>query len=199
MFTSSSAYSFGEIMIVLENVFSTTYLIVLISSARFTSTIITIFLVRRMSSYFLSLLPLRVQSILPIDYFIDYVNPSSFLNIIGRMFLARFSSDRVINLALNFFYLEFNIIFIFLRLASANSIFIEVFFYISVTTRALLLITLCTIFRSVFWLSHQISAPYSIIEYITAIQIFRISPGASSYFLIIPCILAAAFLAFSIF
>ena len=82
--------------------------------------------------------------------FIDCANPSSFLNIIGRMFLARFSSDKVISFTLNFFCLEFSITFAFLRLASTNSIFIGVFFYIPVTTRASLLITLYTIFRSIF-------------------------------------------------
>ena len=66
------------------------------------------------------------------------------------MFLIRFSSGRVINLTLNFFYLKFNIIFIFLKLAFINSIFIKMSLYIPVITRASLLITLYIIFRSVF-------------------------------------------------
>ena len=137
-------------MTILENVFSTIYLIALISFIKSTFIIIAIFLARRIPSYFPSLLPLRVQSISPISCFIGYANPSSFLNIIGRIFLIGFSSGRVINITLNFFYLKFNITFIFLRLASTNNISIKVFFYIPVITRAPLLITPYIIFRSVF-------------------------------------------------
>ena len=150
MFIFSSAYFFGEIMIMLRNVPNTTYLIALIFFIKFIFIIIAILLVRRISSYFPSLLFLRVQSILPIGYSIDYANPSPFLNIIDKIFLTKFSSDKVINFALNFLYLKFNIIFIFLRLAFINNISIKVFFYISVITRAFLLITFYTIFRSVF-------------------------------------------------
>ena len=57
------------------------------------------------------------------------------------IFLAKFSSDKIINFTLNFLFLKFNIIFIFLRLAFINSIFIKIFFYIPVITRAFLLIT----------------------------------------------------------
>ena len=137
-------------MIILGNVPSATCLIALIFFTKSTSATAAILLARRMSSCFSSFLPLRVQSVLPIGYFISYINPSSFLNITGRMFLARFSSDRVISFALNFLYLKSNIIFIFLRLASINSIFIRVLFYISIITRAFLLITFYIIFRSVF-------------------------------------------------
>ena len=137
-------------MTIPENVFNITYLIVLISSAKSIFIIITIFLARRMPNYFFSLLPFRVQSILPIDCFIGCANPSSFLNIIDRMFLTGFSSGRVISFTLNFLYLKFNITFVFLRLAFINSIFIKVFFYIPVIARALLLITFYIIFRSVF-------------------------------------------------
>ena len=199
MFVFSSAYFFGEIMIMLENVFSIICLIVLIFFVKFISIIIAIFLVRRMSSCFLFLLSFRVQSISPISCFIGCANSSPFLNIIGRMFLTRFSSGRIISLTLNFLYLKFNITFIFLRLAFINSIFIEVFFYISIITRAFLLITLYIIFRSVFWLSHQISAPYNIVVYTVVTWILRMSPGASPYFPMIPYILTTTFLIFSIF
>ena len=131
--------------------------------------------------------------------FIDYTNPSSFLNITGRMFLAGFSSDRITNFTLNFLYLKSSITFIFLRLAFINNIFIKVFFYIPVTTRAFLLITFYIIFRSVFWLFYQISASYNIIEYIAAIWIFRVSPRTSPYFPMIFYILITAFLIFLIF
>ena len=199
MFTSSSVYSFGEIMTTLGNVPNTTYSIALISSAKSISTITAIFLARRIPSYFLSPLPLRVQSILLIDYSIGCANPSLFLNIIARIFLIRFSSDRIISLTLNFFYLKSNITFIFLRLTFTNSIFIKILFYIPVITRTFLLITLYIIFRSVFWLSYQIFAPYNIIEYTAAIQILRISLRASPYFLMILYILIITFLAFLIF
>ena len=66
------------------------------------------------------------------------------------MFLIRFSSDKIISFTLNFLYLKFNIIFIFLRLASTNNIFIKMLFYIPVIARAFLLITFYIIFRSVF-------------------------------------------------
>ena len=150
MFTFSSAYFFGEIMIILGNVFNIIYLIALISSIKSIFIIITIFLARRISSCFSSFLPLRVQSVLPIGYFIGYTNPSPFLNIIGRMFLARFSSDRIISFTLNFLCLKSNITFIFLKLVFINNIFIKVFFYIPITARAPLLITLYIIFRSIF-------------------------------------------------
>ena len=150
MFAFSSAYSLGEIIITLGKVFNIIYLIVLISFIKSIFTIITIFFVRRISSYFFFSLFFRVQSILSIGYFIGYINPSLFLNIIDKIFLIRFSSGRVISLTLNFLYLKFNIIFIFLRLASINSIFIKVFFHISIITCAFLLITFYIIFRNVF-------------------------------------------------
>ena len=115
------------------------------------------------------------------------------------MFLAGFSSGRVVSLTLNFFCLKFSIIFAFLRLASINSISIKMFFYISVTARALLLITSYTIFRSVFWLFYQISAPYNIVVYTAATWIFRVSFKASPYFPVIPYTLTITFLIFSIF
>ena len=152
MFTFSSAYSFGEIIITSKNVLGAVYLIALILFTKSTFIIITIFFVRRMSSCFPSFLYLRIQSILPIGYSIGYTDSSSFLNIIGNIFLVRFSSDKIISLTLNFFYLKFNIIFTFLRLAFINSIFIKMFFYIPITARAPLLITFYIIFRSVFWL-----------------------------------------------
>ena len=154
-------------MITPKNVLDIIYLIASIFSIKSTFIIITIFLVRRISSYFLFLLFLRIQSVLSIGYFIGYTDPSFFLNIISNIFLIRFSSDRVISFTLNFLYLKFNIIFIFLRFTSINSIFIKVFFYIPVITRAPLLITPYIIFRSVFWLSYQISASYNIVVYIT--------------------------------
>ena len=199
MFTSSSAYSFDEMMITPKNVPGAVCLIVSIPSAGSTSAIIVIFLARRMPSCFPFFLYLRVQSVLPIGYFIGYTNSSFFLNIISNMFLARFSSDRVISLTLNFFYLKSNIIFIFLRLVFTNSIFIRVFFYIPVITRAFLLITFYIIFRSVFQLFYQISASYNIIVCIAATWIFRISSGASPYFPMISYILITTFLIFSIF
>ena len=199
MFASSSVYFFGEIMITLKNVFSIIYLIVLIPFAGSTFIIITILFVKRISSCFFFFLSFRVQSILWISYFIGYINPSLFLNIIGRMFLTRFSSGRVISLTLNFFYLKSSITFVFLRLAFINSIFIKMFFYISVITRASLLITLYIIFRSVSWLFYQIFASYNIIECTAATWIFRVSFRASPYFPITPYILAAAFSIFSIF
>ena len=152
MFTSSSAYFFGEIITAPKNVLGAIYLIISILSIKSTFTIIVIFFVKRMPSCFLFLLHLRVQSVLPIGYFIGYADPSSFLNITNNIFLVRFLSDRIISFTLNFLYLKFNIIFIFLRLASTNNIFIKIFFYISIITRAPLLITLYIIFRSVFWL-----------------------------------------------
>ena len=154
MFAFSSAYFFGEMMIILENVLSATCLIALISFTKFTFTIIAIFLARRMPSCFLFFLFFRIQSILPIGCFIGCVNPSPFLNIIGRMFLTRFSSGRVISFTLNFLCLKFSITFAFLRLVFINSIFIRMFFYIPIITRASLLITFYIIFRSVFWLSY---------------------------------------------
>ena len=199
MFASSSACSFSEIMTMSRNVLNATYLIALISFIKSTSITAAIFFVRRISNCFFSLLPFRVQSVLSIGYFIGCINPSSFLNITGRIFLVRFSFDRVISFTLNFFYLKFNITFTFLRLASTNNIFIKMLFYISVTTRASLLITLYIIFRSVFQLFYQISASYSIVEYTAAIWIFRVSPGANSYFPMIFYILTTAFLIFSIF
>ena len=171
MFTFSSAYFFGEMITTLRNVLNAIYLIALIPSTKFISVIITIFLVRRISSCFSFPLFLRVQSVLPIGCFIGYANPSLFLNITGKMFLIRFLSGRVISLTLNFFYLEFSIIFIFLRLAFTNSIFIKMFFYISVIARAFLLIMFYIIFRSVFQLFYQISVSYSIIECIIVIWI----------------------------
>ena len=128
VFASSSACFFGEKIITLGNVFSTIYLIVLIPSTKSIFTIIAIFLAKRMPSCFPSPLFFRVKSILSIGYFIGYINPSLFLNITGRMLLARFSSGRIISLTLNFFYLKSNIIFIFLRLAFINNIFIKCFF-----------------------------------------------------------------------
>ena len=190
MFTSSSVYFFGEIIITSKNVPGAIYLIVSIPSTKFTSTAITIFLARRISSYFPSLLYLRVQSISPINYFIGYADPSFFLNITSNMFLAKFSSGRITSLTLNFLYLKSSIIFTFLRLASINSISIEMLFHIPVITRAPLLITPYIIFRSVFWLSHQISAPYNIVVCTAATWILRVSPGASPYFPVIPCTLA---------
>ena len=142
MFASSSAYSFGEIIITSRNVPGTIYLIASIFFIKSTFIIIVILFVRRIPSCFPFFLPFRVQSILSINYFIGYVNPSFFLNIISNTFLARFSSGKIISLALNFLYLKSNIIFIFLRLTFINSIFIKIFFYIPVTTRAFLLITL---------------------------------------------------------
>ena len=150
MFTSSSAYSFGEIITTPKNVPDTIYLIALIFSTKSTSTIIAIFFVRRISSYFPFLLHLRVQSILPINYSIGYTDPSPFLNITNNIFLTKFLSDRITNFTLNFLYLKSNIIFTFLRLAFINSIFIKIFFYIPIITRASLLITPYIIFRSVF-------------------------------------------------
>ena len=150
MFAFSSAYFFGEIITTPENVFGTICLIASIFFIRSTFIIITIFLARRMPSCFPFLLYFRVQSVLPIGCFIGCADPSPFLNIINNIFLVGFSSGRVISLTLNFFYLKSNIIFIFLRLAFINSIFIKVFFYIPIITRALLLITLYIIFRSVF-------------------------------------------------
>ena len=79
-----------------------------------------------------------------------YIDPSPFLNIIGRMFLAKFSFVRIISLTLNFFYLAFNTIFAVLRLVFTNKIFIKVFFHILVIARTFLLIMPCTIFFSVF-------------------------------------------------
>ena len=152
-----------------------------------------------MPSCFPFLLYFRVQSISSISYFIGCTNPSPFLNITSNIFLIRFSSDRVISLTLNFLYLKSNIIFTFLRLAFTNSIFIKMFFYISVITRASLLITPYIIFRSVLWLSYQISASYNIVVCTAVTWIFRISSEASPYFFMIPCTLAVAFLAFSIF
>ena len=87
---------------------------------------------------------------LSIGCFIGCADPSFFLNIISNMFLAKFSFDRIINLTLNFLYLKFSIIFIFLRLAFINSISIKMFFYIPIITRAFLLIISYIIFRSVF-------------------------------------------------
>ena len=199
MFAFSSACFFGEIMIILGNIFIIIYLIALIFFIKSISIIIAIFLVRRILNYFPSFLPFRVQSVLSIGCFIGYINPSSFLNITGKIFLIRFSSDRITSLTLNFFYLKFSIIFIFLRLAFTNSIFIENFFYISIITRAFLLITFYIIFRNVFWLSYQIFASYNIIEYTAVIQILRVSPGASPYFPMIFYILTVTFFTFSIF
>ena len=153
MFASSSAYFFGEIITTLGNVLSTTYLIALISFIKSTSTITAMLLARRISSYFPSPLLFRIQSILPIGCSIGCADLFLFLNIIGRMFLTGFSSGRVASFTLNFFCLKSSITFAFLRLASANSISIGVLFHIPVTARAPLLITPCTIFRSVFWLS----------------------------------------------
>ena len=150
MFTSSSVYFFGEIIITFKNVFGIIYLIVSIFFIKSIFTAIIILFVKHISNYFSFLLYLRVQSISSINYFISYTDPSFFLNIINNIFLARFSSDRIINFTLNFLYLKSNIIFIFLRLAFTNSIFIKVFFYISIITRAFLLITFYIIFRSVF-------------------------------------------------
>ena len=79
-----------------------------------------------------------------------YINPSPFLNIINRMFLAGFSSVRAVSFTLNFLYLAFNIIFVILRLVSANRIFIKMFFHILVIARAFLLMIFCTIFFNVF-------------------------------------------------
>ena len=121
-----------------KNVFDTIYLIALIFSTKFTFIIIIIFFVKRISSCFSSLLYLRIQSILLISYFIDYADPSLFLNIINNIFLAGFSSDRIINLTLNFFYLKSNIIFIFLRLASINNIFLYPDYYVRVFTNNVL-------------------------------------------------------------
>ena len=199
MFTFSSACSFGEIIITPRNVFDTIYLIVLISSARSISIIVTIFLARRIPSCFPSLLYLRVQSILSIGCFIGCADSSPFLNITDNIFLVGFSSGRVVSLTLNFLYLKFNIIFIFLRLVFTNSISIKMFFYISVITRAFLLITLYIIFRSVFWLFYQIFASYNIVVYIIVTWILRVNPKASPYFPMISYILATAFLIFSIF
>ena len=67
------------------------------------------------------------------------VDPSPFLNIIGRMFLARFSFVRTVSFTLNFLYLASNIIFAILRLAFTNRIFIGVLFYILIRARAPLL------------------------------------------------------------
>ena len=78
------------------------------------------------------------------------VDPSPFLNIIGRMFLAEFSSVKAVNFTLNFFYLAFNTIFVILRLASVNKIFIKVFFHILIIARASLLMIFYIIFFSVF-------------------------------------------------
>ena len=199
MFVSSSAYFFGEIIITFKNVFDIIYLIVSIPFTKFIFIIIIIFFVRRMPNCFFFLLYFRVQSVLSIGYFIDYIDPSFFLNIISNIFLAKFSFGRITSLTLNFFYLKSNIIFIFLRLAFINSIFIKIFFYIPVITRALLLITFYIIFRSVFQLFYQIFASYNIVVYITVTWILRISPGASPYFPMIPYTLIIAFFAFSIF
>ena len=199
MFIFSSACFFDEIITAPENVPDTLCLIVLIFFIKFISAAIAIFLVKRISSCFPSLLLLRVQSVLSIGCFIGYTDPSFFLNIISNIFLTRFSSDRVSNLTLNFLYLEYNIIFIFLRLASANNIFIKMFFYIPIITRAFLLITLYIIFCSVFQLFYQIFTSNNIVVYTTVTWILRISLKASPYFLIISYILAVAFLIFSIF
>ena len=199
MFASSNAYFFGEIMIALKNVFGIVYLIVSIFSARFIFTAVIIFLARRIPSCFPFFLYFRVQSVLSIGYFIGYTDSSSFLNIINNIFLAGFSSGKIISLTLNFLYLESSIIFIFLRLASINNIFIKMFFYIPVITRAFLLITSYIIFRSVFWLSYQIFASYNIVICTAATWILRINPRASPYFPMISYILTTAFLVFSIF
>ena len=78
------------------------------------------------------------------------VDPSPFLNIIDWMFLAGFSSVRTASLTLNFFYLTSNIIFVILRLAFTNRIFIKIFFHILVIARALLLIMFYIIFLASF-------------------------------------------------
>ena len=78
------------------------------------------------------------------------VDPSFFLNIIGKMFLAEFSSVKAVSFTLNFLYLTFNIIFAVLRLTFINRIFIGVFFYILIIVRASLLIIFYIIFFSVF-------------------------------------------------
>ena len=106
MFTSSSVYSFGEIITTSGNVPNTIYLIVLISSIRSIFIIIAIFFVRRMPSCFPFPLPLRVQSVSPMGCSIGCADPSPFLNVTGRMFLTGFSSGRVASLALNFLCLE---------------------------------------------------------------------------------------------
>ena len=77
-------------------------------------------------------------------------DPSPFLNITNKMFLAGFSFVRAASLTLNFLYLTSNITFAILRLASTNRIFIEVFFHILIIARAPLLIMPYTIFLSVF-------------------------------------------------
>ena len=199
MFTSSSVYFFDEIITTPDNVPDIVYLIASIFSIKSIFTVIAIFLVRRISNCFLFFLHFRVQSVLSIDYFIGYTDPSPFLNIINNIFLVRFLSNRIISFTLNFLYLKSNIIFIFLRLASTNSIFIKIFFYISVITRAPLLITPYIIFRSVFQLFYQIFASYNIVVYIVVTWILRMSPGASLYFLMISYILATTFFIFSIF
>ena len=199
MFASSSACSFGEIIITPKNVPGAVYLIVLIPFIRSIFTTITIFLARRIPSCFPSFLYLRVQSVLSIGYFIGCTDSSPFLNITSNMFLTGFSSDRIISLTLNFFYLKSNIIFTFLRLASINNIFIKMFFYISVITRAFLLITLYIIFRNVFWLSYQIFASYNIVVYIIATWILRVNLKTSPYFSIILYTLTITFFIFSIF
>ena len=162
MFASSSAYFFGEIIITPKNVPDIICLIVSIFSAKSIFNIITIFFVRRIPSCFPSLLYLQIQSILSIGCFIGCADPSFFLNIISNIFLAKFSSDRIINLTLNFFYLKSNIIFIFLKLVFTNSIFIRMFFYIPVITRAFLLITPYIIFVTSF--DYSIRSPRRIIS-----------------------------------
>ena len=79
-----------------------------------------------------------------------YIFLFSFLNIIGEIFLAKFSSVKIISFTLNFLYLTSNIIFAVLRLAFINKIYIKMFLYILVIARASLLIIFYIIFFNVF-------------------------------------------------
>ena len=136
-------------MIILGNDIGVICLIVSIFFVRFIVTIL-ILLIRRMPSWFLSFFLFFISLILLTNCFIGFADPSFFLNIIDRMFLAGFSFVRAVSFTLNFLYLTFNIIFAILRLASINRIFIGVFFHILVIARAPLLIIPYTIFFSVF-------------------------------------------------
>ena len=148
MLVSSKAYFFDDIMNILRSDISVIYLIVSISFAK-SIVIILILFIKRMPRWFFSFFSFFIQLVLLTSYFIGYIDLSLFLNIIGRMFLAKFSFVKAISLTLNFLYLTFNTIFAVLRLASINRISIKIFFHIPVITRAFLLIMPYIIFFSV--------------------------------------------------
>ena len=116
------------------------YLIVLMPSAKSTLIISPIFLISYILNWFFFFLFSFAQLVSPIGYLLSCADLSLFLNVIGRIFFIEFSSVKTAILALNFFYLKFNIIFANLRSTFINNISIEIFFYIPVIARASLLI-----------------------------------------------------------